>query len=46
MEDEDGSREHKKALELVKKEAEEEKARRISLEKECVIYQSQLEASS
>lgn len=42
---EEGSREMKKTLELVRKEAEEEKARRMSLEKECVIYQSQLEVS-
>lgn len=38
-----GSDETRKALELARKEAEEEKARRMSLERECVIYQSQLE---
>lgn len=38
-----GSRELRKALQLAKKELEVEKVKNMSLERECVVYQSQLE---
>lgn len=40
-----GSRELRKALQLAKKELEVEKVKNMSLERECVVYQSQLEVS-
>jgi len=36
----------KKVVKKAKKEVEEERSRRLSLEKECAIYQSQLAVSS
>ena len=41
-----GSKELRKALQLAKKELEVERAKNMSLERECVVYQSQLEVSA
>lgn len=40
-----GSGELRKAVELEKKAMEGERAKRVSLERECAIYQSQLEVN-